>query len=321
MNNNYSVSVVISNYNYNKYICEAVNSVLYQSYESLEIIIIDDGSTDGSSHLIENTFNTQIKKNKIKLIKKKNGGQLSTFNAAIPYINGNYVFFLDADDLYEPNYITDTLEIYKSHINVDFIFCKLEIFNGDKTNIISSISPFKDNTEIGCTYFSALLGDEMPGIATSGISMKRELLTRILPLEDIETNWKICADVCLKLGSSLSNSYKYFNFKNRVYYRIHEENNFINNPEQKTSHRKLTEYINTSILKKKLISKNNLYIPNAINEKFLNSILLEFSLRGDKSRRIYRKYKKIILNMNLSLPLKLIYIIKLKKLLKKPQDL
>lgn len=321
MNKKYKASIVINNYNYENYICDTITSALLQDYDNFNIIIVDDGSTDNSIKKIEATFSNHLKNNKIIMIKKKNGGQLSTFNAALPYIDGDYVFFLDADDLYENSYISNNLKIYQEDSKIDFIFCGLNMFRGSTDNIVKRVYPFNENTKIGYSYFSSLLGDEMPGIATSGISMKKTLLEKILPLNKIESDWKICADVCLKLGSSLAGGYKYYNSESKVLYRLHGKNNFSENPVVKSDQNKLIEYINTSILKKSLIEKNSLYIPNKMNDRFIGAILLEYSQRGDKSKGIYNKYKKIILNSNTSLYSKLRFLIKIKKIFRNEVDL
>ena len=83
-------SVIIINYNYGQFICEAVESVISQTYEDIEIIVIDDGSTDNS---LDNLYKyVEISKN-FKVVVKNNGGQLSAFNYATKYVNGELIFF------------------------------------------------------------------------------------------------------------------------------------------------------------------------------------------------------------------------------------
>jgi glycosyltransferase involved in cell wall biosynthesis len=94
-------SVIITSYNYEKFVVECVQSVLNQSVDDIEIILVNDGSSDNTVPLVEKMFNM----GKVKLIDKENGGQLSAFNSAMSHITGDIVFFIDADDMYEPNYI------------------------------------------------------------------------------------------------------------------------------------------------------------------------------------------------------------------------
>lgn len=93
------VTVYITNYNYELYITQAVESVLSQSFQDFEIIIIDDGSTDNSKQIIEEFS----KNNKIKVIFQQNKGLNVTNNIALKVASGKYIMRLDADDYLEPN--------------------------------------------------------------------------------------------------------------------------------------------------------------------------------------------------------------------------
>ena len=86
------VSVIIDNYNYGRFLREAIDSALAQTYSQREIIVVDDGSTDDSREIIRSYGD------KIKPILKENGGQASAFNAGWRQATGDLVLFLDADD-------------------------------------------------------------------------------------------------------------------------------------------------------------------------------------------------------------------------------
>jgi len=98
------VSVIIPVYNAEKYLVQAIESVISQTYTDWEIILVDDGSTDSSGKICENYAG---RTSKIKVIHKKNGGLSSARNTAITKAKGNYFLFLDADDILA----TTTLEI------------------------------------------------------------------------------------------------------------------------------------------------------------------------------------------------------------------
>lgn len=91
----YLLSIIIPVYNVEKYLERCVNSVLSQSNDNMEIILIDDGSTDLSGYICDGFSKTY--KN-IKVIHKENGGLSSARNDGIIHSNGEYVFFLDSDD-------------------------------------------------------------------------------------------------------------------------------------------------------------------------------------------------------------------------------
>lgn len=106
------ITVIIPVYNVKLYLEECVNSVLEQTYENLEIILIDDGSTDGSGELCE-----ELKKRdeRILLIHKANAGLGFARNSGLDIATGKYITFLDSDDYIEPTMIE-------------------ELYNGMKTN-------------------------------------------------------------------------------------------------------------------------------------------------------------------------------------------
>lgn len=97
------VSIIIPVYNVEKYIVECLESVVNQTYENLEIILVNDGSTDNSKEIcLEYAQRDQ----RIKLYSKENGGLSSARNYGLSKVTGNYVFFLDSDDYL----VTDTIE-------------------------------------------------------------------------------------------------------------------------------------------------------------------------------------------------------------------
>ena len=96
-----TVSVVIPLYNKEKWIERTLSSVLNQSFTDWEVIIVDDGSTDRSVEVVEEFI--QKNPGKWVLIKNHNAGQCRTRNAGIAKANGEYVAFLDADDIWSRN--------------------------------------------------------------------------------------------------------------------------------------------------------------------------------------------------------------------------
>ena len=114
------ISVIIPTFNRGKYIIESLNSVLNQTYHNLEILVIDDCSTDDTELLI-----SQLKDNRVKYIKlKENKGANFARNLGIEMATGNYITFQDSDDKYHLNKIEKQ---YKNIIkkNSDFDFCKI----------------------------------------------------------------------------------------------------------------------------------------------------------------------------------------------------
>lgn len=96
------VSIIIPIYNSSSYIEKCVNSVLKQTYKNIEIILINDGSTDNSLDIIKNISS---KNNNVKYYTQKNSGVAKTRNRGIKYSNGDYVMFIDNDDYIDSNYV------------------------------------------------------------------------------------------------------------------------------------------------------------------------------------------------------------------------
>ena len=114
------ISVIIPTYNRGKYIIESLISVLKQTYHNLEIIVIDDFSTDNTEFLI-----SQFKDDRIKYIKlKENKGANFARNLGIEMATGNYITFQDSDDIYHLDKIEKQFKnIIKK--NSDFDFCEI----------------------------------------------------------------------------------------------------------------------------------------------------------------------------------------------------
>ena len=100
------VSIVIDNYNYRRYIGQAIESALAQTWQPLEVIVVDDGSTDGSAEELERW------KDRVRVIVKPNGGQASSYNVGFAASRGDIVMFLDADDLIEPDAIETVVPMF-----------------------------------------------------------------------------------------------------------------------------------------------------------------------------------------------------------------
>ena len=121
------VSVIIPVYNVVHYLREAIDSVINQTYKNLEIIIIDDGSTDGSSGVCDQYLSDP----RITVIHQENRGLSGARNTGLSAITGEYVAFLDSDDAFYPGMIqTMIMEIKKN--NADLAVCGFYAIRTDK---------------------------------------------------------------------------------------------------------------------------------------------------------------------------------------------
>ncbi|MFT3893204.1 MAG: glycosyltransferase [Anaerolineales bacterium] len=120
------VSVIIPNYNHAKYVGDAVRSVLAQDYRHYEIIVVDDGSTDNSREVLS-AFGDQI-----QCIYKKNAGLSAARNTGIDASNGSLIGVLDADDMYEPYYLSKLVSALQENPDAQGIYCGYQFV--DHTN-------------------------------------------------------------------------------------------------------------------------------------------------------------------------------------------
>jgi glycosyltransferase involved in cell wall biosynthesis len=134
---NPAVSVVIPCYNLGAYLDQAVQSVLDQSFQDFEIIIIDDGSTDPvTRHLF-----TSYGRPKTRILRTLNQGLAKARNLGIEEARGCYISCLDADDLLEPDFLQRTVEVLEANPSLAFASCWLKTF-GDRNFEWSSTCDF-----------------------------------------------------------------------------------------------------------------------------------------------------------------------------------
>lgn len=112
------VSVIIPLYNKEKYIKSVIESILIQSFQDFEVIIVDDGSTDNSISIVES-----INDDRIRLVKKCNGGVSAARNFGLQFVSTELVFYLDADDILMPNTLETLYELYLRHPQCDIFTC------------------------------------------------------------------------------------------------------------------------------------------------------------------------------------------------------
>jgi len=129
------ISAIVPVYNAEKFIVRCVNSVLSQTYDNWELILIDDGSTDNSLLLLQDYA---AKDKRIKVIHQNNKGAGSARNAGISEAKGNYIVFIDSDDYIEPTYF----EILSKH-DEDVVF--IDVNRRDEHGNITCIEKMSVN--------------------------------------------------------------------------------------------------------------------------------------------------------------------------------
>ena len=137
------ISFIIPNYNGANYLEACLLSVLGQIPNSCEVILVDDGSTDSSVSIIEDLFPNEIQRGILKLIKQKNQGVSIARNSGIENARGNYIAFIDSDDVLMPNFWKSVQRLL--HLNYDIIeykFCYFySILNSKSVEKSDPIAP------------------------------------------------------------------------------------------------------------------------------------------------------------------------------------
>ena len=151
------VTIIIPSYNCNSTIVEALNSIKNQTYKNLEVIIIDDYSTDNSLEIINNYKHSHTELNIKVFTKNENKGPAHSRNIGIKEASGNYIALLDSDDYFETNKIEEQLAYLEK--NLDMFGCGtfMKCF-GLQNNIVEAetdLSLIKDTLLIGMPYLHA----------------------------------------------------------------------------------------------------------------------------------------------------------------------
>lgn len=122
------ISVIMPVYNSEKYVAEAIRSVQKQKYENWELLIVNDGSTDHTAEIIEAYARKDFR---IKLFHKKNEGVSETRNFALTQVSGQYVTFIDGDDIYHHERLYRMIQIFEAYLDCDIIFSRHMEFMGE----------------------------------------------------------------------------------------------------------------------------------------------------------------------------------------------
>jgi glycosyltransferase involved in cell wall biosynthesis len=171
------VSVLTPNYNYARYLPEAIDSVLAQTYTHFEMIVCDDGSADESCAIVQRYAQRDPR---IKLVRKQNGGATSALNAAYRASSGRVVCLLDADDRYLPNKLEMVVRGFQSHPDSGFLGHRM--FRIDADGRRSGVIAMLDKHPSGWYGPFIVRYGDVPGLAiASGLCLRREISDLVFP--------------------------------------------------------------------------------------------------------------------------------------------
>lgn len=211
------VSILINNYNYGRFLAEAIDSGLNQTYSNIEVIVVDDGSSDNSHEIIKSYGN------KIIPILKENGGQASAFNAGFAASKGDIICFLDSDDIFNQEKIAEVAQVFDKHENIGWCFHDLEFLSNNPEPVLQVESTGSSGVyDLRADFKKGIVNDKIPkfNLATSGLCFKRSHLKQILPMPEVI---RITSDDYIKF-TTFGLSPGFVLLKKLVLQRIHDSN-------------------------------------------------------------------------------------------------
>jgi glycosyltransferase involved in cell wall biosynthesis len=211
MNKKPLVSVVIPTFNGYRYLKEALDSVLRQSYENFEIIVVDDGS----GYDVRNFLCSHA--DRIKLIQQKNGGPAKARNTGIGLSNGSYIAFLDDDDIWLPDNLQEKVEILEAHRKYGMVYSYPELIDQDG-NRIDNVGP--SSHPEGHAFDAFLKRNRIT--SPSAVLVRRRVLDKIGFFDERPEKFT-CEDYDLWLRITDRFPIKFCHSGN-VCYRIHQNN-------------------------------------------------------------------------------------------------
>lgn len=168
------LTVIIANYNYARFLAEAIDSALAQDWPDVEVIVVDDGSTDGSVEIARGYGN------RIRLIEQANAGQRAAMNRGFAESSGDAIVFLDADDVLESAFAPKTMELLRDGVSkVQVPMRRMSVDGALSDSVFPALSPAPDPSDVLRWMLATTAYPTPPG---SGNLYARTFLEQIFPV-------------------------------------------------------------------------------------------------------------------------------------------
>ncbi len=138
-----SVSIIIPNYNHEQYLKQRIDSVLNQSYQDFEVIILDDKSTDNSKIVIE-SYRSHAKISKIVYNEVNSGSTFKQWNKGINLAKGELIWLAESDDYASENFLEELVSMFEENQNLGIVYCNSNLVN-EKNEILRLTHSWKNN--------------------------------------------------------------------------------------------------------------------------------------------------------------------------------
>ena len=176
-----SVDIVVTNHDYADFVCEAVDSALAQTHPGVEVIVVDDGSTDGSRERLA------AYADRATLVLKENGGQASALNAGMERSRGDAVIFLDADDLLHPEAAAQAAEALAADSRLAKVQFGMEVIDPDGRPLGLTKPPPGVRPPVGDLRRAELsFPFDLPWLPGGGTAFRASAVRRILPVPEAD---------------------------------------------------------------------------------------------------------------------------------------
>ena len=203
------VSVILPTYNRKNVVKRAVLSVLEQSYQNWELIIVDDGSTDGT----EDVVMSSVENYNIKYIYQVNQGVSAARNRGVAEAKGNYIAFIDSDDEWDSRKLANQIDFFNENPGVGLVFCNAIIINSDGSR--SDKPELISHTGNTVFTFKEVFDDPYLGIPT--VMVTSELFNSV---NGFDEKLKTSEDIDFYLKASLIQPFGYLHDKLVNIYKI-----------------------------------------------------------------------------------------------------
>jgi glycosyltransferase involved in cell wall biosynthesis len=186
----YLISIIINNYNYARFLAEAIDSALNQTYQQTEVIVVDDGSTDRSREIMAEYGD------RIQAIYQENGKQGAALNNGFAASQGDIVIFLDSDDYLLPTAIERIIEVWKPEASK--IHYRLQVVNADGSPTGAFIPTTTATLASGKVWQELIKTSGYTSTCMSGNAYSRQALSQVFP---IPSEYKTTADDYLMIST------------------------------------------------------------------------------------------------------------------------
>lgn len=179
------VSICSPCYNVAPYIGRFLDSLIAQTYKNLEVILVNDGSTDATADIIKLYIpKLQEEGYKVTYIEQENGGQSSAVNTGLKYVSGKYATFPDSDDELTPFSVESRVQVLESNEEFALVRGHMEMWDAEKDQSLGLLEPNKNEDGIITNCFESLLHSDIPAAALANM-VRMDVLDKVIPNREI----------------------------------------------------------------------------------------------------------------------------------------